>query len=75
MHTPTFIVVNKGSRYLTLADLLNDFSTGAFDCNDQFLVECCRKHGLCMLTNDWDFTEGGITVYTANNRLLTACPP
>jgi predicted nucleic acid-binding protein len=58
-----------------LADLLNDFSTGGFDCNDQLLVESCRKHSLSLLTNDADFTEGGLTVYTANNRLLTACPP
>jgi predicted nucleic acid-binding protein len=55
-------------------DLLNNYSTGAFDCNDQLLVESCRKHGLALLTNDGDFTEGGLTVYTANNRLLKACP-
>ncbi len=56
-------------------DLLKDYSTGGFDCNDQLLVESCRKHGLALLTNDGDFTEGGLTVFTANNRLLAACPP
>jgi predicted nucleic acid-binding protein len=55
-------------------DLLHEYSTGAFDCSDQLLVESCRKHGFALLTNDGDFTEGGLTVFTANNRLLKACP-
>jgi hypothetical protein len=58
-----------------LTNLINDFGSGKFDCNDQLIVEVCRKHGLSPLTNDSDFTEGGLTVFTANNRLLTACPP
>lgn len=56
-------------------DLLKDYGVGKSDLNDQLLVESCRKHGLSLLTNDADFTEGGLTVFTANNRLLTACPP
>jgi predicted nucleic acid-binding protein len=55
-------------------DLMKDFSTGSVDLNDQLLAHNCRKHGLAILTNDSDFTEGGISVFTANNRLLTACP-
>ncbi|MGA2175559.1 MAG: PIN domain nuclease [Verrucomicrobiota bacterium] len=58
-----------------IADILNDFSTGRFDCTDQFLVESCRKHGLSLLTNDKDFTDGGITLLTTNPKLLAACPP
>jgi predicted nucleic acid-binding protein len=57
-----------------LSDLLNDFGSGTVDWNDQLITENCRKHGLAILTNDGDFTEGGISVFTANNRLLTACP-
>lgn len=57
-----------------LSDLLNDFGTGTMDWNDQVITENCRKHGLALLTNDNDFTEGGISVFTANNRLLAACP-
>nr|MBC8362984.1 PIN domain-containing protein [Candidatus Desulfatibia profunda] len=57
-----------------LSDLLNDFGTGAMDWNDQLITENCRKHGLALLTNDGDFTKGGISVFTANNRLLAACP-
>jgi len=58
-----------------VANLLADFATGGFDFNDQLLVETCRKYGLALLTNDTDFTEGGITVFTAHWRLLAACPP
>jgi len=56
------------------AELLNDFGSGYTDWNDQLLVENCRKHNLALLTNDGDFTDGGISVLTANARLLAACP-
>ena len=55
--------------------LLADFATAGFDFNDQLLVETCRKYSLAILTNDTDFTEGGITVFTTHPRLLAACPP
>ena len=56
------------------ADLLKDFSSGNVDWNDQLIAENCRKNGLAVLTNDSDFTHGGIPVFTANNTLLAACP-
>ena len=56
-----------------LSDLLNDFGSGTVDWNDQLVAENCSKHGFALLTNDSDFTEGGISVFTANSRLLTAC--
>ncbi len=56
------------------ADLLKDFCAGAVDWNDQLIAENCRKNGLAVLTNDGDFTDGGISVFTANNKLLAACP-
>jgi len=55
-------------------DLMKEFGTGSSDWNDQLIVENCRKHNLALLTNDADFTEGGIPVFTANGRLLAACP-
>ena len=57
-----------------LAELLKDFSTGTVDWNDQLIAENCRKQGLTLLTNDGDFTHGGISVFTANTKLLAACP-
>ena len=58
-----------------LADLLDDYGTGNFDCNDQLIVEACRKHSLAVLTHDKDFTEGGINVFTTRRELLASCPP
>ena len=37
-------------------------------------ADVCRKHGISPLTNDGDFTEGGISVFTANGKLIRACP-
>jgi predicted nucleic acid-binding protein len=54
--------------------MLTDFGLGGADWNDQLLVENCRKHGISPLTNDGDFTEGGINVFTANWKLIRACP-
>lgn len=54
--------------------LLTEFGANTVDWNDQLITENCKKHGFSLLTNDSDFTEGGISVLTANNRLLTACP-
>lgn len=56
------------------ADLLKDFATGTVDWNDQCIIENCRKHGIAFLTNDKDFTNGGISVFTANGKLLSTCP-
>lgn len=55
--------------------LLGDFESGSEDFNDQLIVEMARKHSLCLLTDDGDMTDGGVTVLTANQRLISACPP
>jgi hypothetical protein len=55
--------------------LLVDFENGSEDFNDQLIVEMARKHSLCLLTDDGDMTLGGLTVLTANQRLISACPP
>ena len=54
--------------------IVDDYSTGGKDVNDQLLVEVAKKHGDALLTDDGDLTEGGITLLTANPRLLQACP-
>ena len=54
-------------------DILNEYSAGQSDLNDQFIVELCQKEKALLLTNDADFTKGGITVLTTNTKLLAAC--
>lgn len=57
-----------------IRDILNDYATGAWDVNDQLIIELCRHEQALLLTNDTDFTTGGITVLTTHPRLLAACP-
>jgi predicted nucleic acid-binding protein len=66
--------VNHHFAEWNLTTLLQEYRAGATDLNDQLLVESCRKHNLAILTNDKDFTDGGINVFTAHRDLLTACP-
>jgi predicted nucleic acid-binding protein len=58
---------------LTSCDLpavLAEFATGKRDINDELLAQCCKRHGLVLLTNDADLVHTGITIFTANPRLL-----
>ena len=54
--------------------VLADFEAGTNDFNDGLLVETCRHHDWKLVTNDSDFTTGGIEVLTSHPVLLKACP-
>ena len=56
-----------------VTQVLTDFETGGNDFNDGLLAESCRHNGWKMVTNDSDFSSGGIEVLTTNPRLLRAC--
>jgi len=56
-----------------VARVLTDFETGWKDFNDGLLAETCRHHNWKLVTNDGDFTAGGIEVLTTNPKLLAAC--
>ncbi|MBZ0154717.1 MAG: PIN domain-containing protein [Alphaproteobacteria bacterium] len=57
-----------------VAKVLTDFEAGTCDFNDGLFVETCRQNGWKFVTNDGDFTDGGIEVLTSNPKLLSACP-
>lgn len=57
-----------------VTQVLADFEAGTCDFNDGLYVETCRKNKWKFVTNDGDFTNGGIEVLTSNPRLLSACP-
>jgi predicted nucleic acid-binding protein len=50
--------------------LLNEFEQGDSDFNDQVITTLCQSRGLSLVTHDADFRDRGLTVITANNRLL-----
>lgn len=51
-------------------NLLAKYGEGDSDFNDQLMVELCKSKGFKLITHDRDFKNCGITVLTANNRLL-----
>ena len=51
--------------------LLAKYGNGDSDINDQLMVELCKSKGFKLITHDRDFKNCGVTVLTANNRLLT----
>lgn len=57
-----------------IVSILTDFEMGTNDFNDGLLAETCRHHGWKFVTNDGDFTTGGIEVLTSHPALLRACP-
>lgn len=55
---------------LDIDGLVNEYAAGDTDFNDQVLAELCRKRGLTLVTDDGDFGGQGVSVVTANRRLL-----
>jgi predicted nucleic acid-binding protein len=50
--------------------VLDDFGKGGKDFNDQVLSELCKSKGYALVSDDGDFSTSGLTVITANARLL-----
>ncbi len=61
-------------KAMNVPQMLSDFETGGADFNDALILETCRRNNLTLVTNDGDFSEGGISVLTAHHKLLAACP-
>lgn len=57
-----------------IGQVLAGFEAGTSDLNDGLLADTCRRNGWKLVTNDADFTTGGIEVLTTNPMLLRACP-
>lgn len=55
---------------LNINDLLDEYSEGGVDFNDQVIGHLCRSRNLKLITDDQDFSVHGISILTANNRLL-----
>lgn len=55
---------------LKIRDLLDEYSKGSVDFNDQVIGRLCRSRNLKLITDDQDFKVDGISILTANNNLL-----
>ena len=69
-------ILNQCSRMeshfaaLDMDALTSEYEAGGVDFNDQVIREVCKRSGLKLVTDDGDFAAQGITVLTANRRLL-----
>lgn len=50
--------------------LIDEYAQGAADFNDQIIRDVCRNRDLRLMTDDRDFSGQGISILTANPRLL-----
>lgn len=62
--------IESGLESLDFNGLLVDFAKGNSDFNDQVISELCKNRGLTLITNDSDFQGQGISILTANKKLL-----
>lgn len=62
--------IENGFAALDIDGLVDEYAAGDADFNDQVLAELCRSRGLTLVTDDGDFSGQGISVVTANRRLL-----
>lgn len=61
--------------YLDLDTSIDTLTKGQIDFNDAILIDICKNQNLKLMTNDTDFQYGGITVLTANLKLLQMSNP
>lgn len=50
--------------------LIDEYAQGVADFNDQVIRNLCRSRNLMLITDDRDFNGQGISILTANERLL-----
>ena len=51
-------------------ELMDEYAQGGADFNDQVIRHLCRSKNLTLITDDRDFKGQGISILTANRRLL-----
>lgn len=62
--------IESGFQFVDIEGLMSEYQVGGSDFNDQVIRELCKSNGFKLLTDDGDFDTQGLTVLTANPRLL-----
>ena len=55
---------------INLPEVMDLFEQGKYDFNDLLFAQICRAKGLIFVTHDKDFSELGVEILTANEKLL-----
>ena len=57
-------------KAIDLPEIMRFFEQGKYDFNDLVFAEICRTKGLVFVTHDKDFSDMGVEVLTANEKLV-----
>jgi predicted nucleic acid-binding protein len=60
----------SGFSTCDIETLLTEYQQGGVDFNDQILTALCKTQGFAFVTHDADFKDQGLTILSANKRLL-----
>jgi predicted nucleic acid-binding protein len=61
----------SGFALVDIATLIDEYEKGESDFNDQILTELWKRRGLTFVTDDGDFKGFGLSLITANKKLLS----
>ncbi len=62
--------IESGFETLEINSLITRYGSGGTDFNDQVFTQLCGTKGFTLVTDDVDFKGQGISILTANDRLL-----
>lgn len=62
--------IESGFETLEMDSLIKRYENGGTDFNDQVFMQLCKTRGFKLVTDDGDFKGQGISILTANGRLL-----
>lgn len=62
--------IESGFETLEMDSLIERYENGGTDFNDQVFMQLCKSRGFKLVTDDGDFKSQGISILTANDRLL-----
>jgi len=62
--------IESGFESPAVDSLIDEYSMGCFDFNDQILTALCKEKGLKLVTDDGDFRTREIPIVTGNRHLL-----
>jgi predicted nucleic acid-binding protein len=57
-------------KVIDLPEIMRLFEQGKYDFNDLLFADICRLKGMIFVTHDKDFSELGVEILTANEKLL-----
>ncbi|MCY4379905.1 MAG: PIN domain-containing protein [Candidatus Dadabacteria bacterium] len=62
--------IESGFEILEMDSLIKRYENGGTDFNDQVFMQLCKNREFKLVTDDRDFKNQGISILTANGRLL-----